>query len=78
MARIDDIKAELELVRAEIQKAEVATSLSVAGRSLSRQSLDGLQQREAQLSWWIQEYYANGPFGTLDIKTKGRARRGYY
>lgn len=62
MARIDELKAELTTIRERISEASEAASLSIEGRSLTRQALVVLQEREAELTWAIQEYYTGSPF----------------
>ena len=68
MARIDDMKAELQAVRQQIASATEAVSLSTSGRSLTRQSLSELRKREAELSWAIDEHYRGGPLKRAEVE----------
>ena len=67
MARIDDLKAELTTIREHISEAEGAASLSVDGRSLTRQNLQALRDREASLTWAIQSYYRRNSLGRIEF-----------
>ena len=71
MARIDDIKAELTSVRQEITNAEQAAALSTDGQGLTRQRLDHLRAREAELSWQLQEALTGSPFGRSVVRNTG-------
>ena len=70
MTRLDDIKAELTLVRTKISEAYSGSSISVDGHSLSRQSIESLKEREAELTWYLQESLQGGPFGAVVIRGK--------
>lgn len=67
MARIDDLKADLTEVRARIKEATEAANVGVDGRSLTRQSIESLRAREAELSWAIESYYRGSPFGRVEF-----------
>ncbi len=68
MARIDDMKAELREVRQRLEEAYAAAGGSMEGRSLTRQSLDQLRKREAELTWAIDRHYGAGPIGVIRVK----------
>lgn len=71
MARIDELKTELTSIRARISEATEAASLSIEVRSLTRQGLESLREREAELSWAIEEYYSGSPFGQRTVFRQG-------
>ena len=68
MARIDDMKAELAALRQTIADTEAAASVSVDGRSLTRQSLAELRSREAQLTWAISGFYRGTSLGRIEFQ----------
>ena len=68
--RLIDLREELTEVRTAIRQAYRAASLSVAGRSISRQQLTILKEREAELTWNIQECLRNGSFGRTVFRNR--------
>ena len=50
MARVDDLKLELKAVRDEIALARSAQAVSVGGHALTRQNIQALERREADLA----------------------------
>ena len=66
--RLKELRDELDEVRSRIRNAYKGPSVSLEGHSLTRQSLDLLEQREATLTWDIQELLQDGPFGATIIK----------
>lgn len=63
MARIDEMKAELADVRQRLSEARKAASLSIDGRSLTRQGMTELEDREAVLTYEIESFYRGSSFG---------------
>lgn len=71
MPRIDDLKSELEAVRQAIRDSYGASSLSLEGRSLTRQSLGILREREAELEHAINAYYRGSSIGQIRFVDPG-------
>lgn len=74
-SRIDEIRADLASVRQRIREATEAASVSADGRSLTRQGLDVLVQREGQLEWALHEALTGSPFGRTEfVRPYGRVQ----
>lgn len=70
MARIDELKTELALVRSERLKAIKAVSMSTGSRSITFQRLEELNKQESLLTWQIDEINRGGPFKMAEIENE--------
>ena len=71
MARIDELKADLATVRQAIRDAYSASSVSMDGRSLTRQQISELRKDEARLEQAIRRLLTGEPFGVIEFDYDG-------
>ena len=64
-ARVAELKLQLAAVREQITAALEASSLSIDGASLTRQSIAVLERREASLTWDIQTLLRGSSVGAI-------------
>ena len=78
MTRAQEIAQDLEAVRSRIREAMEAVSVSSDGRTLTRQGLDMLRQREAELTWQLQTALTRSPFSRTTFVRPGSAQSEVY